>query len=70
MVSHQVDHVRALVRVFQTINDVRFLLLLRSAGVSQAEIERFAHDVGESLSPADRASLDRDFKHVGLPGGF
>ncbi len=65
-VLRQVDYVRATVRVFQTVNDHRFILLMRQAGITQADLD--VHAVIVEADEEGNESLKRDLKLV-APNG-
>lgn len=64
LISHQVDHLRATVRVFQVLNDARLLLLMRHASIGNDDLQAFTDKMLDSLPRDEWDKLEADFRAV------
>jgi len=69
MLLYQVDYLRAMLRVYWTADDVRSILLMRHANVTDAETQALAKQMHEDLRRHIQKSLDRDIRLVFAGGG-
>lgn len=61
-VSHQVDHLRATIRILAAANDGRVLALCDSLGVAQSTINEVNAKITDEMSEADKRELRDDLR--------
>ncbi len=55
-----------MIRVFQAVNDIRFLAIMNKLGISQAELDKIGNQIEINLTAEQKKSLYKDMEDLGL----
>jgi hypothetical protein len=64
--ERQTDFLRKLIRVFQSVNDVRFISISRKLNISEEEGQKIGDEIENKLTDEEKKSLYADMDDLGL----
>lgn len=64
--AHQIDYLRKVIRVFQTVNELKLLSIMQRLGITQEEGQALGDEMESNLTEEQRRSLYQDMDDIGL----
>jgi len=64
--AYQTDYLRKLIRVFQTLNEMKLLGIMQRLGITPEEGQALGDEVESNLTEEQRRSLYQDMDDLGL----
>lgn len=66
VIVYRIDYIRKMIRVFQTVNDARFISIMRKLKISEEEGKIIGNEIEDNLTESQKDSLYRDINSLGL----